>query len=196
VAGARRGFDPAHRPLTIAMATAAVLLAGCGSAAPGSGTFTGGGGGGGDGGQTGGGSGHPAKDSFTGSVRSASGKYSGATGRVHLYLRPRGHGVRRSLTLTLAPSSCRAGAKCLRLSGTLTGTLAPGPGHLPDTGDGYLVTATGTVRPLGMVTARGGVQGTGFIRRGQETLNLTLSGPSVSVTIEGLSAAVNGFTSP
>ncbi len=194
--GARRGFHPAHRPLAIVTATGAVFLAACGSAAPDSGTSTGGGRRAGQGRQTGDGSGHAARDSFTGTVRSASGKYSGATGRVHVYLRPQGHRVRRSLTLTLAPSSCPAGAKCLKLSGTLTGTLAPGPGHLPDTGHGYLLNATGTVRPLGMVTARGGVEGTGFIRRGQETLNVTLTGPSVRIAIEALSAPVSGFTSP
>jgi hypothetical protein len=138
----------------------------------------------------------PAKDSFEGSLRSGTGAYAGITGRAHVYLRPEGDGARRSVTLTLVGLPCAGASHCVALSGTVHGTLAPGPREVPDVGHGYVLSGAGSVDPLGRATVRGGVTGTGFIARGQETLTLILTGVSGSITLEAMSPTVHGFTSP
>jgi hypothetical protein len=100
------------------------------------------------------------------------------------------------VTITLAGVSCGGASHCLELSGTIRGTLSPSPVHTPDVGHGYLLAGAGSVHPIGRTTARGGVAGTGFIQRGHESLTLTLTGASGSVTLLALSGPVGGFTSP
>ena len=100
------------------------------------------------------------------------------------------------MTITLVGLPCAGASHCLTLSGTVHGTLATGPRSVPDVGHGYVVSGAGLVKPVGQATVRGGVEGTGFIARGQESLTLTLTGGSGSVTVAALSPTVHGFTSP
>lgn len=190
--GPRRTVIRACRPVAPILITG--LAAGCGAAA----THSSGTAGSGHGGQTT--QGVPqrlaGRDYFTGSIRSGSGAYAGNTGRIHIYLQPTGRGLRRSATITLAGLPCTGATHCLDLSGRLGGTLTASAVHIPDVGRGYALTGTGSVHPLGRVTGRGQVQGTGFIARGHESLTLTLTGGSGSVTVQALSSTVGGFTSP
>lgn len=112
-----------------------------------------------------------------------------------LRLHPRGPAGRvRPLTLTVTPGACHSG--CLRLSGTLSGTISPVAGHHPDTGSGYTLKLSGKLSPLGRSHAGGSVAGTGFTARGHETLRLTIAGGQGTLTLQGRSPQVPGFTSP
>jgi hypothetical protein len=84
----------------------------------------------------------------------------------------------------------------VQLSGRLVGTLTAGPRQVPDVGQSFTIRATGTVKPLGHVAATGTVHGTGFIAHGHESLRLRLARAGGSVTIDGVSGLVPGFTSP
>ena len=195
MSGARRALVRARRPVVVVLIAA--LAAGCGTAAAPSGTGPGAAGGHGGRGTVGGhGHGAPARDSFQGSIRSATGTYSGDTGRASIYLHPTGAGPRRSVTVTFAGLPCQGATHCVELSGTLTGTLAAGPGHMPDVGHGYVLSGAGAIHPLGRARCRGAVQGTGFIARGEESLSITVTGASGSVTLDATSPPVHGFTSP
>lgn len=191
IPGPRRTAIRARRPLALLLiAGLAAAGAGCGSAGRGSTTS-------GPGRiPPGGGHGVPPRDSFRGQIRSATGAYSGHTGRVVIYLHPTGKGPRRSVTVTFIGSSCPGGTSCLELSGAVTGTLASATGHIPDVGHSYSLSGSGTVHPIGRAMIRGVVTGTGFIQHGQETLTLTVTGGSGSVTLAALSAPVGGFRSP
>ena len=193
MSGAPRAVVRARRPVVLVLTAA--LAAGCGTAAAPSGTGPAGGhrGPGAVGGH---GHGRPARDSFQGSIRSATGTYSGDTGRAHIYLHPTGAGPRRSVTVTFAGLPCRGANHCVELSGTLTGTIAAGPGHIPDVGHAYVLSGAGSIHPLGRARGRGAVQGTGFIARGEESLSITVTGASGSVTLDATSPPVHGFTSP
>jgi hypothetical protein len=52
------------------------------------------------------------------------------------------------------------------------------------------------VRPLGQVLARGVIQATGFIARGQELMSLTLSTASGSLVVRAHTGRVPGFRAP
>lgn len=195
VPSARRALVRARRGVVLVLM--ATLAPGCGTAAAPSGTRPGAAGGHGAPGTVGG-HGHrgPARDSFQGSIRSATGTYSGDTGRAHIYLHPTGAGPRRHVTVTFAGLPCAGADHCVELSGTLTGILAAGPGHMPDVGHGYVLSGVGSIDPLGRATGRGAVQGTGFIARGEESLSITVTGASGSVTLDATSPPVHGFSSP
>jgi hypothetical protein len=92
---------------------------------------------------------------------------------------------------------CGASAQgCTELDGVLSGRLSSSPGGPPDTGHAYALTAAGRVLRLGHVTARGELEGTGFIAHGYELMKLTLNSSSGSVTVEARSGPVKGFTKP
>ena len=196
MSAARRASVVARRAVSpVLMASLAAAGVGCGVAGSPSGTSA----------TTSGGTGTglvgvprhvPAKDSFQASIRSGTGKYAEFSGHARIYLSPAGQGLRRSVKVTLVSLPCSSSSHCLKLSGTATGTLTPSRVHTPDIGHGAALTGAGTIDPLGHATIRGDVRGTGFIKRGRETLTLAVSNSSGTVTLEALSPPVGGFTSP
>jgi hypothetical protein len=139
----------------------------------------------------------PARDSFSGSITAATGRFSGDHGAVAIVLAPStGQGLRR-LSLTVRGSGCRTPAhRCVALTGRLSGTLALGPLRVPDVGSSLTIRAAGAIKPLGQVSASGTVQGTGFIAHGRETLKLRLTTAGGAITIKADSAVVPGGTTP
>lgn len=140
--------------------------------------------------------GAPARDTFLASIVSGTGAYSGASGRVRISLHPRGSGRRRTTRMAFQPACRRTHGCKTRLKGTLRGTLTAAGRHLPDTGSQDTLTGGGRISPLGNARARGWVQGTGFIAHGHELMRITLTTSSGSITLQGRSAAVKGFSSP
>jgi hypothetical protein len=135
-------------------------------------------------------------DSFQTRIASATGRLSGHHGHVRIGLFPvASNSATRSLTMTLNPRVCRKTKDCVRLRGTLNGSITRMP-SIPDTGSAFTITAHGTVRPLGRVTASGTAHGMGNARFGHETIRLTLTGSGSTVTISGTSAQVPSFSSP
>jgi hypothetical protein len=130
-------------------------------------------------------------------VVSASGRLRGEAGRLHIGLTVgSSHTASRSLTVVITPRRCGAARRCLRLAGTLKGTLSYQAHQIPDTGARLSLRASGVVKPIGAVSASGFVHGTGFIRSGRETLQLTLAGSGARVSVEGRSSLLPGFTAP
>jgi hypothetical protein len=137
----------------------------------------------------------PPHDRFTGTLRGGTGSLAGARDKLEVRLQaPRSSGIRR-LTLWIISTGCPAGSTCVHLSGSLRGELTP-VRTLPDIGRRYAITATGSLRPLGAVTARGTVAGTGNINSGFESLRLSLSGTHGSGRLSASSGRVPPFTSP
>jgi hypothetical protein len=137
----------------------------------------------------------PAKDSFSGQITAATGRFGGDHGNVKVHLQP-GSGVTvRTVTVTFAAASCRVQHRCLQLGGKLTGKLTQQAG-IPDVGRTFSLTARGIVKPLGRVTALGTVTGVGNVRYGHESLRLTLKGTSGTVVVSASSPQVPSFTSP
>jgi hypothetical protein len=129
-------------------------------------------------------------------IASGRGSFSGAKGRLTIYLHPRGSGKARSVRVVIQ-GHCRAAAQgCTQLDGELSGRLSSSRGGPPDTGREYLLTGTGRIGPLGQVTVRGEVAGAGFIAHGHELMKMTLSSSSGGVTVEARSGPVKGFTKP
>lgn len=139
----------------------------------------------------------PADDSFEGNVVSATGRFRGDGGsvRIRLIVGP-SHEAIRPLTVIVEARRCGAVRRCLRLAGNLKGTLYYEARQVPDTGARLRVAASGSIKPIGSVSASGHIHATGFIRRGRETLQLTLASTSGSITAEGKSSVLPGFTSP
>lgn len=138
----------------------------------------------------------PARDSFTGTIVSGTGAFSRARGRVRVNLHPRGSGRARQ-TRVVVIGQCRASSRrCIELSGAVSGMLSPAGPRLPDVGHGFSLSGTGRVAPLGHVTLRGSVAGTGFIAHGHELMRIRLSSRSGTVTVQGISGPVRGFTTP
>lgn len=138
----------------------------------------------------------PAKDTFNGRVASASGRVRADHGNVTIVIHAtQSTGRTRRAALTLVSPTCGRRRHCLRLLGTLRGTLTA-QATIPDVGRRYAVVATGTIDSLGRVSATGEADGVGFIREGRERLTLTLRTASDRVTIDALSPEVPGFTSP
>lgn len=138
----------------------------------------------------------PAKDTFSGHIASASGRVRADHGNVTIVIHVTQTADRtRRAELTLVSPTCGTRRHCLRLLGTLTGTLTA-QASIPDVGRRYAVVATGTIKSLGRVSARGEAYGVGFINKGREHLALTLRAGSNRVTIDALSPEVPGFTSP
>ena len=139
----------------------------------------------------------PARDSFTGTILSGTGAYSHAHGRVTIHLHPRGSGTAR-LTRVVVIGQCGGGTSqhCTALDGAVSGRLTPAGPRLPDVGHGFKLSGAGRVTPLGHVTLRGAVSGTGFIAHGHERLTIMLSSSSGSVTVQAVRGPVKGFSSP
>jgi hypothetical protein len=101
----------------------------------------------------------------------------------------------RRLTLWIFSTGCRSGAGCVHLNGSLRGQLTP-VRALPDIGHRYAITASGSLDPIGAVTASGTAAGTGNINSGVESLLLTLRGKLGSGRLIARSSRVPSFTSP
>ncbi len=140
----------------------------------------------------------PARgDAFKGTITAATGRLAGDRGHVAIVLAhaPVGSNASTSLTLSIRGTSCAGHPSCLRLTGSLRGRMTL-VHSLPDVGHRFEITARGTVKPLGHVTASGTAAGTGFIRSGHTGLNLTLRNATGTVTIEVQSGPVPGRTDP
>jgi hypothetical protein len=138
-----------------------------------------------------------ARDRFSGRITGATGALRGRGGGLRIDLNVPASGARqRRLVLTFRAAGCGNADHCLKLSGTLHGTLTAEPGRIPDAGSSFAVHATGRLRPLGMVTATGTVHGTGFTARGYEQLRLSVSTPNGKITVGARTGLVPGFTSP
>ncbi len=133
----------------------------------------------------------PRKDHFTGHVTSATGAYRSEHGRMILNV----HLTRSGITVRVAPLACHRAEHCLRLAGTLRGTVK-WLRTIPDTAPEARLKLRGNLDPLGTVTARGTVWGTGFIRFAHEGLVLTLSNKHGRVGLVAQIALVPGFTIP
>ena len=139
----------------------------------------------------------PAKDTFAGQITSATGKFAGDNGRITALLHvAQSTDAVRKLQITMSGAPCGAAKHCLRLSGSLSGTIAARPSTIPDVGKHYQLSLTGSLAALNHVTVGGTVAGTGFIRNGHEALTLDIKAPSGKVVIEAVSPKVPGFTSP
>lgn len=140
----------------------------------------------------------PPKDSFTGHISGAAGRYKHDVGSASIYLHLRtSEQAIRPVTVTIQGRACGHSRVCLNLRGRLKGTLTlTARPHVPDTGNSFSLKAVGAVTPLGHAAATGMGQGTGFIPRGRETMRLTFSTGHGSVTLSALSPPVPGFTSP
>lgn len=143
----------------------------------------------------------PPQDSFTGRITFATGKFTGARGQVTILLKTdRFCGLcrvpsRRQLKVVLDGRRCGTVRRCIRLTGTMTGTLLAQP-TISDVGVPFAIVAHGMIRPLGHVSATGSVHGAGFIRYAYQPLHLTLSAPGGRLAIDAKSGRVPGFTSP
>jgi hypothetical protein len=143
------------------------------------------------------GRGGPPRDTFVGSIVSATGAYSGYRGQARVYLHPSGSGRTRPARVVLRADCVTSRGHCrAKLDGTLRGTLTAAGRTLPDTGIRDILRANGRIGPLGNATARGWVQGTGFIAHGHELMQITLRTASGSITLQARSLALTGFTSP
>jgi len=136
------------------------------------------------------------KDLFTGRITAATGKFAGDRDVVTIILAPGRGQATRHLTATITGAACTGKPHCVQLAGKLTGTITSGPIRVPDVGRSFAIAATGTIKPLGHVSATGTVQGTGFIANGHESLKLRLTRHGASITIDATSGQVPGFTSP
>jgi len=137
-----------------------------------------------------------ARNSFQASVTSATGVYSGEGGRAQVLLQIRGSGPRRATKLVFRSLPCQGAPQCVQLDGVLTGVITARPGPVPDAGRSFVIAATGRLTTLGHVRATGIGHGTGFIARGHELLDLTLSGHAGRLGLRALSGSVGGFSSP
>jgi hypothetical protein len=139
----------------------------------------------------------PARDHFTGSISRGTGSFAGTQGAVSIrvFVGPQ-IGSFRAFSLAIGPLPCTAGGHCTSLSGRASGHAARAGEPIADVGITLRFRAAGRVSPIGHVSATGVVRGTGFIARGHEWLQLSLTGRAGSVTIEALSPLVPGFTTP
>jgi hypothetical protein len=137
----------------------------------------------------------PLRDRFTGTLGGGTGSLAGARDVLEARMQAPGITGTRRLTLWVFTTGCRAGSACAHLMGSLSGRLTP-VRTLPDIGRRYAITATGSLHPVGAVTATGTVAGTGNINFGFESLELTLSGTHASARLSAHSARVPSFTSP
>jgi hypothetical protein len=145
----------------------------------------------------------PKTTTFTGRIVSGTGSYAKLRGNVRLVLRSssgvvRPPGPRPStygFTLTLSAPSCAGRAHCAQLHGRITGT-ALGLLRIPDAGTAYTLKGSGSVGPLGQLTATGTSHSLGFIAHGRIPLRLTLRRAAGTLTIDAQGPLANGFSSP
>jgi hypothetical protein len=135
------------------------------------------------------------RDRFVGTLHNGTGSLAGARDVVEVRLQAPGTTGIRRLTLWILSTGCPAGATCVHPSGSLRGQLRP-VHALPDVGRRYAIEATGSLGPVGVMTAAGTVAGTGNINSGFETLQLTLTGRHGSARLSARSSRVPSFTSP
>jgi hypothetical protein len=140
-------------------------------------------------------SGSRAADALSGRVTSTRGHWRHDHGRLAVRLAPSGSGATRHLAVRITGSRCGTQAACLKLTGTLSGTITARASN-PDVGRTFAIKAHGTVAPLGHVSATGTAHGTGFVAHGRVTASLTLTDSRGAVTVSVSSAPVPGFTSP
>jgi hypothetical protein len=173
--------------ICLPLALSACGAAGSSSSSPGRPSGPGGGGGGDS---------APARDTFTGSISSGRGSFSGAGGHVTVYLHPHGSGKQRTVRIVFRGRCAASASTCTKLNGALSGQLSSPRRGPPDIGHAYTLTGTGRVSPLGQAELRGEVVGTGFITHGHELMRVTLTSPSGTVTVQATSGPVKGFTTP
>jgi hypothetical protein len=135
------------------------------------------------------------RDRFVGTLHAGTGSLAGASDVLEARLQAPGTTGSRRLTLWVLSTGCRSGAVCVHLNGRLRGQLTQ-VRTLPDIGRRYAITATGSLHPIGAVTASGTVAGTGNINSGLESLVLTLRGKLGSGRLIAQSSRVPSFTSP
>jgi hypothetical protein len=139
----------------------------------------------------------PPKDTFHGRIAKATGALQKDRDEVTILLHiPHSTEATRHLELELVGAACGTAPHCLRLTGTLSGTLSAHPTTIPDVGRRYELSVSGSSAPLGRVSGSGTVSGVGFIRQGHEGLTLTLRAKRGTLTINAVSPTVPGFTSP
>ncbi|HEY2770895.1 MAG TPA: hypothetical protein VGI87_10015 [Solirubrobacteraceae bacterium] len=137
-----------------------------------------------------------AENAFHGNVTAARGRLAGRHGRAGIGFFPTdSNSATRPLLITLRPRACRQAKGCVRLRGTLNGSITQVQ-SLPDTGSAFTISAHGTIHPLGRVTVSGTAHGVGNAIWGYESTRLTLTGGGGSVTISGTSGRVPAFSSP
>jgi hypothetical protein len=136
-----------------------------------------------------------AKDRFAGRIVSGTGSFAGDHGSVVILLARGRTTTSPSLTVTLRGRTCAGTDHCLRLSGTVAGTISERQ-TIPDVGRTFTIGASGTVGPLGATSVHGIGHGTGFILDGHEQLQLRLSAAGGTVSIAAQTGRVPGFTSP
>jgi hypothetical protein len=138
----------------------------------------------------------PARHRFAVAVSTGSSKLSGARGAATVLLRTGAGTTTRALRIVFTGDRCHGRTGCVALTGTLKGTITAVAQHIPDAGRQFRVSARGRLSPLGHVTVTGTIRGTGNIRFGQESLQLTVRSGHGTLGVDGRSARVPGFTSP
>src|SRR5436305_8805250 len=98
-------------------------------------------------------------DSLSGQIISGEGRWRQDRGRLSIRLIPGAVAARRHLVLRLVGGSCAGQTACVKLQGTLTGTMTALPAH-PDIGQRFSVEASRRIAPIGHATAGGLVSGT------------------------------------
>jgi hypothetical protein len=112
--------------------------------------------------------------SFSGWIGSATGSFAHDKGHLGIVITMRSGVGTVPVRIHLSPRPCPATGRCVRLSGTLLGTITM-PRPVPDAGQDHRFRASGAIKPLGSVVVRGDWQTPGFIRNAHEQLRLTLS---------------------
>jgi hypothetical protein len=139
----------------------------------------------------------PARDSFSGKITSATSRYRGDGGKLSLTIETTAPGpASRAATFTLSGRACHRAHQCIRLQGQLKGTITQVRSPIADIGRQFKLAASGDLKPLGQSRATGTAQGTGFILKGTETIQLSVAGPHGNVDVTATSGPVPGFTSP
>ena len=139
----------------------------------------------------------PAKDHFHARITTGHGRWHHAVGRFGIDLAPGPfNDAVRQLTIEFRGRGCTHKRLCIRPRGRLSGTMTAAPHAVPDVGRRYTIAASGRLTRLGNVTVTGTVAGTGFIAQGEETMTLTITNRSGSVTVDAHTGPVPGFSSP
>jgi hypothetical protein len=139
----------------------------------------------------------PARDAFSGRITARTGVLRGDRGHATADLAASGSSAAtRRLTITIHGRLCGKSKHCVRIAGQLKGTITAVANTIPDTGQSFTIRAAGIIRGFGHVRVRGRADGTGFIYRGHESLNLTATGHAGRLALYARSGPVPGFTSP